>query len=259
VAVKKPTLKGAAFVADARPNISTLIRAVFPFSEVVRVLSKIHHGFNLPFLLFVLLSSAFAGNSVRAGEISVVGLFKNQAVVRFGSQLQTLKMGEAHASGLRLVSVSSGEALIEYQGQARRYPMGRDYSGGYKARTQAQASIPLSDRGQYLTAGSINGRPVDFLLDTGANTMALSSNHAKSLGIDYKWTGQPSTVVTAQGKAKAWQVTLNKVKVGDIEQHQVPAVVIEGGFPVHVLLGMSFLSRVKMVENQGVITLLQKF
>ena len=137
--------------------------------------------------------------------------------------------------------------------------MGRDYSGGYKKRTQAQASISLSDRGQYLTAGSINGRPVDLLLDTGANTMALSAYRASSLGIDYKWTGQPTMVVTAQGNARAWQVVLNKVKVGDIEQHQVPAVVIEGRFPVHVLLGMSFLSSVKMSENQGVITLVQKF
>jgi len=223
------------------------------------VLPKTHFGFYFLFLLLLFLSLLFAGNSVRAGEISVVGLFKNQAVVRFGSQLQTLRIGETNASGLRLVSVNSAEAAIEHQGQIRSYPMGRDYSGGYKARTQAQASISLSDRGQYLTAGSINGRSVDFLLDTGANTMALSSYHAKSLGIDYKWVGQPSMVVTAQGKAKAWQVTLDKVKVGDIEQHRVPAVVIEGGFPVHVLLGMSFLSRVKMSENQGVITLLQKF
>lgn len=223
------------------------------------MLSKTHFGFYFPFLLLLLLSSIFAGSSVRAGDISVVGLFKNQAVVRFGSQLKTLKVGETSAGGLRLISVSSAEAVIEHQGQAKSYPMGRDYSGGYRTRTQAQASISLSDRGQYLTAGSINGRPIDFLLDTGANTMALSSFDAKSLGIDYKWTGQPSMVVTAQGKAKAWQVTLDKVKVGEIEQHRVPAMVIEGGFPMQVLLGMSFLSRVKMTENQGVITLLQKF
>ncbi|MBL4608126.1 MAG: TIGR02281 family clan AA aspartic protease [Pseudomonadales bacterium] len=189
----------------------------------------------------------------------MVGLFKNQVVVRFGSQLQTLKIGDANEQGLRLVSVSGNEAHIEYQGQTRSYLLGRDYSGGYRERTQAQARISLSRRGQYLTAGSINGRPIEFLLDTGANTMALSSYHANSLGIDYKWTGQPSIVVTAQGKAKAWQITLEKVKVGEIQLSHVPAVVIEGGFPMHVLLGMSFLSRVQMTESQGVITLLQKF
>ena len=216
--------------------------------------SKIRLGV-VSLFLFAVVSSSL----VMAANISVVGLFKNQAVVRFGSQLQTLKVGESHASGLRLISVSRAGAEIEYQGELAHYAMGRDYSGGYRARTQAQAVISLSGRGQYLTAGSINGRSVDFLLDTGATSLAMSSNQAKALGIDYKWTGRPSMVTTAQGQAKAWAVTLNKVKVGDIEQAQVSAVVIEGRFPLNVLLGMSFLSRIKMTENQGVITLLQTF
>lgn len=211
------------------------------------------------FSLLVFLFACLFCSVLVAGNISVVGIFENQAVVRFGTQLQTLKVGEPNASGIQLISVSRAGAEIAYQGQVRHYPMGRDYSGGYRARTQAQAVISLSSRGQYLTAGSINGRPVEFLLDTGATSMAMSSYQAKSLGIDYKWTGQPSIVVTAQGRAKAWRVILKKVKVGDIEQNQVDAVVIDGQFPVHVLLGMSFLSQVKMTENQGVITLLQTF
>lgn len=192
-------------------------------------------------------------------EISVVGSFKNQAVVRVNNQLQTLSVGASHPSGLRLIAVDGEGALIEIQGQKRRYPVSRDFSGGYRKRETAQAVISLNERGQYLSSGSINGRPVDLLLDTGATAVALSSNHAKALGIDYKWTGQPSLVITAQGRAQAWRVELNKVKIGDIELGSVPAVVIEGAYPVHVLLGMSFLSHVKMSENQGVVTLLQKF
>ena len=49
---------------------------------------------------------------------------------------------------------------------------------------------------------------------------------------------------------------LDRVRVGEIELHQVEAVVLEGSLPQQVLLGMSFLKRIRM-ENQGTMLLLR--
>jgi aspartyl protease family protein len=49
------------------------------------------------------------------------------------------------------------------------------------------------------------------------------------------------------------------VKVGGLEVLGVEGAVIEGDAPVEVLLGMSFLNRVKWREDQGVLLLESKF
>jgi len=64
-------------------------------------------------------------------------------------------------------------------------------------------------------------------------------------------------VSTASGRVRAWSIRLNRVKIGDIEQRNVPAVVIQGNMPEKVLLGMSFLSGLQ-VRHQGNLMLLSK-
>ncbi|MNR56009.1 hypothetical protein D3C85_1764960 [compost metagenome] len=64
---------------------------------------------------------------------------------------------------------------------------------------------------------------------------------------------------TAAGTVNAWRVTFDRVKVGGIEVLGVEGAVIEGEAPVEVLLGMSFLNRVRWREEQGVLMLESKF
>ena len=52
---------------------------------------------------------------------------------------------------------------------------------------------------------------------------------------------------------------LDEVTLGGITQHQVRATVIEGAYPVDVLLGMSFLGSVSLSDDAGVLTLTAKF
>ena len=60
--------------------------------------------------------------------------------------------------------------------------------------------------------------------------------------------GQPSVAQTANGMVRAWRVTLDSVRVGDVTINGVDGLVrIE--LPI-VLLGMSFLSRTEM-RNEG--------
>ncbi|MGH3087762.1 MAG: retropepsin-like aspartic protease family protein, partial [Rubrobacteraceae bacterium] len=78
------------------------------------------------------------------------------------------------------------------------------------------------------------------------------------LGLDYKLTGEQGLTTTASGTAKAYYLSLDKVKVGDILLRSVPAAVIDGEFPLKVLLGNSFLNRVQMTRNGQVLELHQK-
>ena len=51
----------------------------------------------------------------------------------------------------------------------------------------------------------------------------------------------------------------DRIKVGSLEVLGVEGAVIEGEAPVEVLLGMSFLNRVRWREEQGVLMLESKF
>ncbi|HEC06426.1 MAG TPA: TIGR02281 family clan AA aspartic protease, partial [Thiolapillus brandeum] len=105
--------------------------------------------------------------------------------------------------------------------------------------------------------GAINGHPVVMVVDTGANTVALSAEHAAGMGIDYLRKGRPVMVQTASGVVKGYDVRLSTVRAGSIRLQNIPAVVIEGSLPEKVLLGMSFLSRLH-IQNKGNLMVLTK-
>ncbi len=106
--------------------------------------------------------------------------------------------------------------------------------------------------------GSINGRPVRFLIDTGANIIAMNSRMARNLGIDFSG-GKIMTATTAGGAIRSWEVILGAVQVGEIRVTNVQGAVLEGEFPKDILLGMSFLRRVKIQENAGLMVLTSQF
>ena len=64
-------------------------------------------------------------------------------------------------------------------------------------------------------------------------------------------------MTTASGLANAYLITLDVVRVGDVELRNVEGAVIEGGYPVEVLLGMSFLNQLEM-ERKGNMIMLKK-
>jgi aspartyl protease family protein len=116
--------------------------------------------------------------------------------------------------------------------------------------------VVLGADGAYSLDGSINGNRVSMVVDTGANTIALSALKAQMIGLNYK-QGRPVIVQTASGIAKAYKLDLPEVRAGNIELRNVEAVVIEGNMPAKVLLGMSFLSRLD-IRHQGNLMILTK-
>lgn len=190
--------------------------------------------------------------------VDVVGLFKNRAVFRVPNRPEFLLRAGQEKYGVTLLSADAKQAQIRYQGQLYRLNLSSRIAGGYRRVEQANISVNADQLGQYYIRGAVNQQYVNFLVDTGASVVALSSDAADRLGIDYR-AGQPGTVQTAQGVTESYFVKLVEVTVGGIKVNNVEAAVITGAYPTEILLGMSFLRNVSMRENDGVLMLTQKF
>lgn len=201
-----------------------------------------------------LLSFAVAA----APRVQVVGLFPGAAVVNINGQRKLVRVGQVGPGGVEVVSADSKGAVLRIEGVERSYGLSRELSAGFAEPDRRQLSIAQGQGGHYWVAGSINGQSVQFLVDTGATSVAINEIQARRLGIDYRVDGKQMMVSTASGTAKAWRVRFNSVKVGAIDVLGVQAVVIEGASPSEALLGMSFLGRVSWREDQGVLKLESK-
>lgn len=193
-----------------------------------------------------------------ATDIIVLGLFKGRAIVNIDGKQRTLKKGKASPEGVKLISADSDVAILEVDGKPQEFKLGSHVSTSFKRKESAEAKI-LPVNGMYNTSGFINGHPVNFLVDTGATWIAMNSRQARSLGINFHFTGIRTMVSTANGDAPFFRVVLDKVRVGEIELTNVEAGVLEGNSPREVLLGNSFLNRVEMQRQGQVMLLKQKF
>ncbi|MDH4568486.1 TIGR02281 family clan AA aspartic protease [Pseudomonas sp. BN414] len=203
-----------------------------------------------------------------ATQVQVVGLFPGAAVLNVDGQRKLVKVGQTGPGGVQVISADSKGAVLRVDGVERSYGLSRDYSsssadsvgsGSPPAPQKAQLSIARGNNGHYQVAGSIEGHPVQFLVDTGATSVAMNEGQARRLGIDYRVKGLPMKASTAGGTVNAWRVKFDRIKVGSLEVLGVEGAVIEGEAPVEVLLGMSFLNRVRWREEQGVLMLESKF
>jgi aspartyl protease family protein len=115
-----------------------------------------------------------------------------------------------------------------------------------------------SDRlGHFQVDARIDGRHVDFVVDTGASKVVLRESSAARVGIfprASEYTGRSST---ANGVAKYAPVRLNRVEVDGITVFDVDAAVMPDDALSVNLLGMTFLSRVKWSHDHGRLVLEQ--
>ncbi len=210
-------------------------------------------------LLCLLVLAASAWGAQAASQVLVVGLFPGAAVLNVDGQRKLVRVGQTGPGGVQVISADSKGAVLRVDGVERAYSLSREPSEGFAVPAKRSLRIAKGVGGHYWIAGSANGQPVQFLVDTGATSVALNEAQARSLGIDYRSVGTPLQVNTAGGVVRGWRVSLSSVKLGELEVLGVEAVVLEGGAPGEALLGMSFLSRVGWRVEQDVLVLESKF
>ena len=105
--------------------------------------------------------------------------------------------------------------------------------------------IPRARDGHFYAAGAINGRPVKFLVDTGASFVTVSEQFARSAGFA---PGEPTVFRTANGDLPGRIVSDIPVSIGSASVSGVKVGVGLVGLELgDALLGQSFLSKFEIV------------
>jgi aspartyl protease family protein len=156
-----------------------------------------------------------------------------QLIDRASQRMATPATAAAPVSAVQVAPVAPAASAVAVPSSARRLV------------------IRASEGGHFAVDGSVDGRLVTFLVDTGASQIALRASDAERLGFILRPRDYTTRVATANGVGRAALVKLGTVQVGNIVLRDVPALVTADEALAVNLLGMSFLSRVRWSHEDG--------
>ncbi len=191
-----------------------------------------------------------------AQSVTLAGSMGTKALLVIDGQPHTLAVGQS-ARGVTLLQLADGQAQVQRGGSTATLRLGgapARLTGTPAASTSAQEIVlPVGLGGHFTSAGSINGRTVQFMVDTGATVVALSQGEAERIGLD--WRNAPRALThTANGAVPVHRISLRAMRVGEVEVNNVEAIVMPAQMP-YVLLGNSFLGRFQMRRDNDVLRL----
>lgn len=160
--------------------------------------------------------------------------------------------GVVAASRLDHAKVAGGNGANAMAMAAKSAPQPASSTSNYRTVT-----LNSDRRGYFQTDVRVDGRSIEFLVDTGAQSVALRESSAARLGIHPSARDYNIKTQTANGVGKAARVRLDRVELNGISLRDVDAVVIPDDQLTTNLLGMTFLSRVKWTHDRGRLVLEQ--
>lgn len=195
-----------------------------------------------------------------AQNVSLHGTLGSKALLIIdGGPPRAMAPGESR-QGVELLSARGDEAVVRVGGERLTLRVGespvRVGSASTAGGGSGSVALTADARGHFFTQGSINNRPVQFLVDTGASVVSISQSEADRLGLDYR-AGQAVRLNTANGQTPGWALKLGQLRVGDITTYNVDAVVVPAPMPA-VLLGNSFLNRFSMQREGSQLMLIRR-
>jgi aspartyl protease family protein len=203
---------------------------------------------------------ALAAGAASAQTVTLQGMLGSKALVIVdGAAPRSLAAGESF-KGVKIVSVLGDQAVVEIEGKRQTLRVGdapASVGGGGAGAQGSRITLTASSGGHFMTQGAINGRAVQFMVDTGATSVAIGMRDAERLGIDYR-KGTPGMSSTANGTVPTWRVKLASVRIGDVEVYEVDAVVLTASMQ-YILLGNSFLTRFQMKRENDTLVLERRY
>jgi aspartyl protease family protein len=192
---------------------------------------------------------------VAAQTVTLSGSMGDKALLVIDGTPRMVAVG-ATLHGVKVVSVNGNDAVVELAGKRVPLQLGGapvNLGGGASDGTGSQIVLTAGPGGHFITGGSINGKPVQFVVDTGATMVALSQADADRIGLNYK-NGQRGMASTANGTVPVLRTSLNVVRIGDVQVFNVEAMVVPMQMDT-ILLGNSFLTRFQMKRENDRLTL----
>jgi aspartyl protease family protein len=208
-------------------------------------------------LLLLLLMMACGCAS--AQTVSMSGSLGDKALLIIDGAPRTVATG-ATVQGVKLIHVGSGDAVVEVKGQRLTLQLGGSQVNiGGKPSDGGGTQIVLSANsgGHFIANGSINGRSVTFMVDTGATFVSMGADEAERLGVAYA-NGQRGMSSTANGNMVVYRVKLASVRIGDVVLYDIDALVSREPMRA-VLLGNSYLTHFQMKRENDQMTLTKRY
>jgi aspartyl protease family protein len=170
-----------------------------------------------------------------------------------GAALALFRERFAQALQWALLWVAIGLALVvgyTYRGDLRDIAdrVMAELVPGRAATRGRVVEIARTRSGEFNVATKVNGATIPMVLDTGASAVVLTHEAAQAAGLPIEFIRYNVNVDTANGRAQAAAVTLDRVTVGGIIERSVPALIAQPGQLKASLLGMSFLNRLESWE-----------
>jgi aspartyl protease family protein len=139
------------------------------------------------------------------------------------------------------VLVFLGFKAVEHQQQQTRFEANGDL-----------IEIRRAPDGHYHWPGTINGRAVDFLIDTGATSTAMSQKMAQQLELESLGTVLSNT---AGGVVTGTVVRADLALQGGVQAQRMRVTALAALDDSHPLLGMDVLGKLRWQQRDGVLTI----
>lgn len=164
--------------------------------------------------------------------------------------------GRTLGRGMLLVACVIGMALMtvffadleEQQRNPNRSPQ------SHQAANHTEVVLERNRAGHYVVSGTINNKPVEFLLDTGATDVVIPVKTAEYLGLSL---GRRSQAMTANGPITVYSTTIAELTIGEIRLNSIRASINPNMQPQGILLGMSALKQIEFIQQGNLLTLRQ--
>jgi aspartyl protease family protein len=210
--------------------------------------------------LFLALCLGLLPAAAAAQSVALQGMLGSKALLIVeGGEPRAVAAGETH-KGVKVLSTLGDQAVVEINGRRHTLRVGDAPASVGSGSTSSRGNrivLTAGTGGHFMTQGAINGRAVQFMVDTGATSVAMSSAEADRLGIDYR-KGRLGRGATANGVVSVYQVKLNSVRIGDVEVYDVDASVLPASVGP-ILLGNSFLTRFQMTRHNDQLVLERRY
>lgn len=203
-----------------------------------------------------LLLAAWIGPA-QAQSVALTGVLGQRALlVVDGAGPRSLAVGETWR-GVKLVALQGEQAELEIAGRRSSVRLGASPVAMAAPAGGRRIVLQADSRGHFSGQGRINGQLMEFMVDTGASTVALGAAEADRLGLAYR-AGRPVRLGTANGTVQGWAIQLASLRIGETELSDLDAVVVPQPMP-YVLLGNNVLARFQMSRGPQQMVLEQRY
>ncbi|MDF1485262.1 TIGR02281 family clan AA aspartic protease [Ramlibacter sp. H39-3-26] len=212
-----------------------------------------HHLLALASPLLLLACGSAWGQSV--GLAGILGRERALLVVDGGAP-RSVAAGQS-LQGVKVLEIGRDAVVVDIAGSRATLRMG-DAPVSVGNRGGGNRIVLMADsRGHFIHQGRINGQTMQFMVDTGATTVAIGMAEAERMGLDFR-AGTPVRLATANGTAQGWAVKLGSLRIDDVELFGVDAVVTPMPMP-YVLLGNNFLAQFQLTRQSDQMVLEKRY